>query len=169
MRDMLSIDQRRRALVAQHGRGHPRGVVGPVLPTKSDIALARAACDKLDRSNARDRDVQVAMRERERVPLPRSAVRLLRQILAEMAEGNGVTIVPVAAELTTQQAADLLGVSRPFLVKELDEERLPFRWVGTHRRIQLDDLIRYRERKDAARHQALDALAQQAQELGMGY
>lgn len=109
------------------------------------------------------------MRERERVPLPRSAVRLLRQILAEMAEGNGVTIVPVAAELTTQQAADLLGVSRPFLVKELDEERLPFRWVGTHRRIQLDDLIRYRERKDAARHQALDALAQQAQELGMGY
>lgn len=155
--------------MAKHGRGHPRGIVGPVLPTKGEAAVARTACDRLDRSKVRDRDVVVAMGERERVPLPKAAVRVLRQVLAEMARGNGVTVVPVSAELTTQQAADLLGVSRPFLVKALDEAQLPFRWVGTHRRIRLEDLVRYRDAKDAAREGALDELARQAQELGMGY
>jgi excisionase family DNA binding protein len=87
----------------------------------------------------------------EDVSLPVSAFRLLKDILAEMAQGNAVTLLPVRAELTTQQAADILNVSRPFLIGLLEEGKIPFRLVGQHRRVRLDDLTA------------------DAQELGMGY
>jgi excisionase family DNA binding protein len=104
-----------------------------------------------------------------RVKLPASAMRLLVDILGELAEGHAVKVVPVHAELTTQEAADMLNVSRPHLVKLLEEGALPFHRAGKHRRVRFADLMQFKARRDQASEDAMAALAKQAQELGMGY
>ncbi|MFK3603374.1 DNA-binding protein [Pseudomonas sp. AP19] len=101
--------------------------------------------------------------------LPTSALRLLVDILGELAMGNAVKVVPVHAELTSQEAADLLNVSRPHLVKMLEEGAIPFTKTGRHRRIRFSDLMAFKQRRDEESQEAMEALAQQAQELGMGY
>jgi excisionase family DNA binding protein len=105
----------------------------------------------------------------EAVELPATVSRLVRQILAEMAQGNPITILAHHTELTTQQAADLLGVSRPFLIEQMEQGRLPFHRVGTHRRVRLRDVLDYKRRIDESRQEALAELTAQAEELGMGY
>ena len=103
------------------------------------------------------------------IRLPMAALQLLSEILSELADGNAVKVVPVHAELTTQEAADLLNVSRPYLVKLLETGRLAFHKTGKHRRIRFDDLMSYKQARDEKSRQALDALAAEAQELSMGY
>ncbi len=103
------------------------------------------------------------------VQLPASALRLLDEILSELAMGNAVKVVPIHAELTTQEGADLLNVSRPHLVKLLDENVIPHTKVGRHRRVKFADLMDYKQRRTDESRQAMDELAAQAQELGMGY
>jgi len=101
--------------------------------------------------------------------LPTGAVALLMEILEAMAAGRGVTLIPENAELTTVQAADVLNVSRPFLIKLLDENALPHRKVGKHRRIRMEDVMSYKSKIDREREAVLDQLAREAQEQEMGY
>ena len=145
------------------------GRMGPIAPTEHDSRLARESSRRLSPYMKQDLKVRITDGNGPDVQLPAAAVELLVNLLAQMAEGNAVTLMPIHAELTTQQAADLLAVSRPFLVKELDEKRIPYRKVGTHRRVLFIDLMRYKEAMDARRNEVLDDLTKQAQELDMGY
>lgn len=99
--------------------------------------------------------------------LPEEVVRLLRDILSELARGNSVSVVASRTDLTTQQAAALLGVSRPHLVSLLDARKIPSYKIGTHRRVRRDDVITYRNKLDEAREKTLDDLAAHDQALGI--
>ncbi len=101
------------------------------------------------------------------IELPDAIFALLLRILEGMQQGKAISIVPVMQDLTTQQAAGLLGVSRPFFVKLLESGKLSFHLAGTHRRVYLKDLMVYKERRDHERLDALDRMAQEAEELGV--
>ena len=101
------------------------------------------------------------------VKLPATAVRMLIHILEEMARGNAMTLIPVHAELTTQQAADMLNISRPSLIQLLDEGKIEYRRVGTHRRVRFEALMAHKRRTDAERRAVLAELAAYDQELGL--
>lgn len=103
----------------------------------------------------------------EEIELPESVFQLLRQMVHDLAQGNSVTIVPVHQELTTQEAADIVNVSRQYLVELLEAGAIPFTLVGTHRRIRFGDLMDYKEQRDATRRKGLSRLTKKSQELGL--
>ena len=141
------------------------------LPSAEPASLARksaTALSRLLREHPQIDRARVRLDEEDLI-LPRAALDLLRKLLAEMAQGNAVTIVPVHAELTTQEAADMLNVSRPYLVKLLTEEQIPYTMVGSHRRVRLRDLLAYKHNQEERSREALEKLAEQAQDLDMGY
>ncbi len=142
----------------------------PATPTNEEMELAREAgprlADLLDKSKTVE--VRVGNKD-EPLVLPVSSLRLLADILVKMGEGSAVAVLPVETELTSQQAADVLNVSRPYLVKLLDEGKLPHRTVGTRRRVLFCDVLEYKKVVVAARAKVLNELAAQAQELKMGY
>ncbi|HJT86243.1 MAG TPA: helix-turn-helix domain-containing protein [Bryobacteraceae bacterium] len=141
------------------------------LPSEADAVLAKEGSRVLA-SHIRDSDpielriAHVSSREGT-VKLPVPAARLLVHILEEMARGNAVTLIPVHAELTTQEAADMLNISRPSLIQLLGEGKIGYRRVGTHRRVSLESLMKYKRRAEAARKAALAELAAYDQEIAI--
>ncbi len=101
------------------------------------------------------------------VPIPLSVYELLHEIVHHMARGDSITLVPRHKELTTQQAAEVLNISRPFLIKLLDRGEMPYRREGTHRRIALEDVLDYRDRRSAKRQRGIEHLAQRSQDLNI--
>jgi excisionase family DNA binding protein len=151
---------------------------GVGMPTEADARLARDSVEQLSRIlETRDAEFPFQLRFRfqpdgdreETVTLPLPALRLLKDILDRMARGQGVTVVSLPDELTSQQAADLLNVTRPYLIGLLEEGKIPSRLEGNHRRIRLDDLLAYKRQDDEKRLEVLGELVAQAQELDMGY
>lgn len=105
----------------------------------------------------------------EVMPLPITVYRVLQKVAEEMSRGNAVAVLPVHHELTTTQAADMLNVSRPYLISLLDEELIPFHKVGSHRRVRLDDVLAYKHRRDGSRRETLKRLSQEAQDMGLDF
>ena len=151
----------------------PLDLLEPMTPTEDESLQAQESVRRLAPHLGATRGLRVRILEEgypeETLAIPAAALRLLANILTEMGQGNAVTLIPVHAEMTTQQAADFLNVSRPFLVGMLEKGEIPYRKVGTHRRVLFRDLLDYKHRIDAARRATLDELAAQAQELEMGY
>ncbi len=141
------------------------------LPSSEAAALAHASAQELSRllSKQPNADRAHVKLDDHDLILPRQALELLKHVLSEMAQGNAVTIVPRHAELTTQEAADILNVSRPYVVKLLESEKIPHHKVNRHRRILFEDLMKYKSQQDAESEAALDELASIAQEHDMGY
>lgn len=151
-----------------------RGTSQLTTPSERDTELALESSQRLgallaQHSEAVRLEISLGGKAPESIVVPAAALRLLQDVLTEMAKGNAVALSSVNAELTTQQAADVLNVSRPYLIGLLDEGRIPCRKVGTHRRVRVDDLMRYKQEIDRDRLKALEELSAQAQELDMGY
>jgi len=138
-----------------------------VVPTPQDTELAVEASRALA---ARPRErLRIRLGNDQELILPHAAELLIAHLLTEMAQGNAVTLIPVHAELTTQEAADFLNVSRPYLIRLLEEGKMQFRMVGTHRRVKFSDLTAYKKDFEAAQKAAFEELAAQSQEMKLGY
>lgn len=142
----------------------------PIRPTDEDVRIARESAPKLSRLARGRGAVNVTVgrgAEAEKMQLPPAVLEMLSVILDELADGHTVTVAPLDREITTQAAADLLNVSRPYLIKQLEAGQLPFRKVGTHRRVRLADVLRYRARLEAEAERAYSELVELSQELGL--
>lgn len=138
-------------------------------PNKRDIGVAKKSSMMLESVQLRKTSPAYLNIENKTVELPEPAVKLLLEIINQIAEGHTLTLVPEHAHLTTQEAADLLNVSRPFFVKLLESGEMPFQKVGNRRRILIDDVVQYKKKIHQKRTKILQELVDQAQDLNMGY
>lgn len=141
-------------------------------PSPRDAAIARSSSQVLSHYAGMARPLKLRVREgrqEQSIELPAGAVDLLMHVLEAMSAGQGVTLIPEGAELTTVQAADVLNVSRPFLIKLLDQKAIPHRKVGKHRSIRMEDVMAYKDAIDREREQVLDQLTREAQTQDMRY
>lgn len=142
----------------------------PSLPTPEESRMAAESSRKLATITGQGEHAQLCVvDDDQKITVPFAAVSLLRDILMQMGQGNAVAILPIGHSLTTQQAADLLNVSRPYLVGLLEDGKIPFTKVGRHRRVRYADLLDYAQRIDTQSRQAVEALTREAQDLEMGY
>lgn len=142
-------------------------------PTDQDTQIARISSEALGSllqvNEVGDAHIRFGAEGRPgaEIALPPPAVHILFSVLEEMAKGHAVTLVPVDTELTTQQAAELLRVSRPSLIKMLDKRKLPYRKVGAHRRVRYEDIIHYLETERARRKKVVEELVAETERLGL--
>jgi len=145
-----------------------------LIPSANEVTLARDSSRTLAQTlPTKKNQVKIRVfsdgRTESDIVIPASALRLLVNLLTEMAQGNAVTVLPLHAELTTQQAADLLNVSRPYFIKLLKEEKIPFKKVGRHRRIAARDVMTFKATQEKNSEEAVDTLVSEAQKLKLGY
>ena len=143
--------------------------------TKSDQKIAVTSMKRLaereDQARRRSTEI-ISLRIQdsdEVINIPLKALKLLSSIIENMAEGKSIALMPTDAEISTQQAADILNVSRPHIIKLLEKGELPFKKVGSHRRILLQDMLKYEAKFKSDRRKNLDYLAKEAQKLNLGY
>ncbi|MGI0129041.1 MAG: excisionase family DNA-binding protein [Thermoplasmata archaeon] len=144
----------------------PDTVLAPRPGEEDDL---RALDEQLTEIGARDQVARLVGPNGEEIPLPPSAFHALKRVIEAMSHGLSITLIPHGQQLTTKQAADLLHVSRPFLVRNLLGGEIPFEKVGSHRRVRLDDVLAYRERRARERRTLLDEMTAAAQDLPGGY
>ncbi|MDD4159101.1 MAG: helix-turn-helix domain-containing protein, partial [Proteiniphilum sp.] len=112
--------------------------------------------------------VEIEIEEtREKIVLPKKALNLLGEILKAMSQGKPISIVPLATEVTTQSAAELLGCSRPYLVKLLEEGKIEYTKIGKHRRIKYEDVIDYKQKMKEEQKQRLIDMMHADEDLGL--
>jgi excisionase family DNA binding protein len=138
------------------------------VPTDPIAASAseRDAIEVIERLARSGEDLQFLAGETT-VAVPDAIRTILEQAAHELVRGNRVSLVPIGRMLTTRQAAELLNVSRPFLIGLLESDQIPFEMVGTHRRVPIDEVLRFREERSRGRRQALRQLSEEADELGL--
>ena len=147
----------------------------PPILTEEEAELAKAAQRCIMAALDHSRAPAIALideRSKRDVPaikLPPQVLRLMAQVLGAMGERRPIVLVPSKHEMTTVEAAHFLNVSRPFVIKEIEQGRLKHHKVGTHRRIAYEDLVAYKTMMRDGQRQALQSLADDAQELGLGY
>ena len=142
------------------------------IPSESEIELSVSSSrilSSVQNSDSSTQTIKVKSEngEERSLSIPTVAYEMLIDILSQMAQGNAVTLIPVHAELSTQQAANILNVSRPYLIKLLESGEIPYHKVGKHRRILAQELYNYKSDIDAKRSQTLDELTALTQELGL--
>ncbi len=140
----------------------------PFIANDTEAVIAREAVARLKPIAETETDVRLRVADKGAdviVPLPARALMLIVEVLTTMAEQKAVSFIPHSAELTTQQSADFLNVSRPFLVSLIERGELPHRKVGTHRRVLVADLIAYKDRSMVKRREAIVSVVDEAQRL----
>jgi excisionase family DNA binding protein len=147
--------------------------VDPPLMSAADLEMARVAqrciVEALDHSRAAKITLTTTEGKRPSVAVPPQALKLIGQLLGLMSEGRPFALVPKDQEFSTVEAANYLNVSRPFVIKEIEEGRLPHRMVGTHRRITFEALQMYAQKTRHKQEKALRRMADNARELGLDY
>ena len=142
---------------------------GPFVANDAEAMIAKTAAGKLRGVANAGHDIQISFQGQSNiiVPLPARAVELIFKLLETMGNGVPISIIPHQAELTTQQAADYLNVSRPFLIQKIDSGELVYRKVGSHRRIKFADLVEYEQLTKKTQAAALKLVHDEAQRLNL--
>ena len=139
-------------------------------PSKTEMRVAaqsyKALAEVIEQITKEQTEIEIE-ETKEKIIIPSRALKLLGEILKAMAQGNPISIVPVAAEVTTQQAAEMVGCSRPFLVKLLEEGKIEFTKVGRHRRIMFEDIVKYKKKMKEEQKKHIVDIMNFDEEIGM--
>lgn len=130
------------------------------------VALSKALGGMLHTPDQQASNCQLVGPNGESLPLPETIVYVLERVVEVMARGDSITVVPVGREVTTQQAADLLSVSRQYLIRLLDAGRIPFRRTGNHRRLRVEDVLSFKEKRDKDRRAGVRELSRMTEARG---
>lgn len=141
----------------------------PVVPSERDMRMAQESQRQLGGVEFAKGESATLQIDGKSISVPAGIAAVVGELIRRMAEGKAVAVVPLEEEVSPQEAAELLGVSRPYAAKLFDRGAIPSRRVGTHRRALIGDVLAYRQREKEARLRALDELGEESQRLGMGY